>query len=92
VRLARDRAAAQELGTRPGSGLGLAVVRDLVALLGGTTSVEDVPAPRRGARFVVALPLGEARGQGAEGREAADCALCPLPTDLEVPPSALEVS
>lgn len=48
VRLARDAA-------RPGSGLGLAVVRDLARALGGTASVED--APTGGARFVVELPL-----------------------------------
>jgi signal transduction histidine kinase len=37
-----------------GSGLGLAVVRDLVAHHGGTTAVED--APSGGARFVAELP------------------------------------
>jgi signal transduction histidine kinase len=48
VRLARDRNAA-----RGGSGIGLAVVRELVTLMGGTTRVED--APGGGARFVVEL-------------------------------------
>ncbi|MBV9774199.1 MAG: HAMP domain-containing histidine kinase [Gemmatimonadetes bacterium] len=37
-----------------GSGIGLAVVRDLVAMHGGAASVED--APGGGARFVVSLP------------------------------------
>jgi signal transduction histidine kinase len=37
-----------------GSGIGLAVVRDLVAQHGGTAGVED--APGGGARFVVSLP------------------------------------
>jgi len=37
-----------------GSGLGLAVVRDLVAQYGGTVGVED--APNGGARFVAELP------------------------------------
>ena len=37
-----------------GTGIGLAVVRDLVALHGGTVRVED--APGGGARFVVELP------------------------------------
>ena len=37
-----------------GSGLGLAVVRDLVAQYGGAVAVED--APSGGARFVAELP------------------------------------
>jgi signal transduction histidine kinase len=37
-----------------GTGIGLAVVRELVALHGGSTRVED--APHGGARFVVELP------------------------------------
>ncbi|HEX2190904.1 MAG TPA: HAMP domain-containing sensor histidine kinase [Longimicrobiaceae bacterium] len=41
-------------GTTPGSGLGLAVVRSIVALHGGTVRVED--APGGGARFVAELP------------------------------------
>jgi signal transduction histidine kinase len=58
VRLARDRVA-RERGevSRPGSGLGLAVVRDLVTLHGGRVWVED--APGGGARFVVELPNGD---------------------------------
>ncbi len=47
-----------------GTGIGLSVVRDLVARHGGTTWVED--GRRGGARFVVELPIG-----GAEGAEAA---------------------
>jgi signal transduction histidine kinase len=38
-----------------GSGLGLAVVRDLVAHAGGTVRVES--APGGGARFVAELPM-----------------------------------
>jgi signal transduction histidine kinase len=41
-------------GTVPGSGIGLAVVRELVAAHGGECRVE--PAPSGGARFVVELP------------------------------------
>lgn len=40
-----------------GSGLGLSVVRELVAANGGTTGVED--APSGGARFIVAFPLSD---------------------------------
>jgi signal transduction histidine kinase len=40
--------------TVPGSGIGLAVVRELVAAHGGTCRVE--PAPNGGARFVLELP------------------------------------
>jgi signal transduction histidine kinase len=46
-----DRAQRSGVG---GSGLGLAVVHDLVAQYGGSAAVED--APNGGARFVVELP------------------------------------
>ncbi|MEO8561996.1 MAG: ATP-binding protein [bacterium] len=39
-----------------GSGIGLAVVRDLVWRLGGRTGVSDRPAPARGSLFYVELP------------------------------------
>ena len=52
ARLDRDRR-----GARPGSGIGLSVVRDLVVRQGGACWVEDVPAG--GARFVVELPAAE---------------------------------
>ena len=48
------RLAANGNGTSPGSGIGLAVVRDLVAEMRGRAWVED--APGGGARFVVELP------------------------------------
>jgi signal transduction histidine kinase len=48
VRLARDERV-------PGSGIGLAVVREIVAMHGGTVRAED--APDGGAALVVRLPL-----------------------------------
>jgi signal transduction histidine kinase len=53
VRLARDRSAPHE-----GSGIGLAVVRELTALHHGAAYVEE--SPSGGARFVVELPTGVA--------------------------------
>lgn len=52
-RLERDRQRHQG-----GLGIGLAVVREIVALHGGTTSVEN--GSRGGARFVVEIPTGSA--------------------------------
>jgi PAS domain S-box-containing protein len=42
--------------SRPGLGLGLAVVRELVMQHGGTVAVSS-PGPGRGAEFVIRLPL-----------------------------------
>ena len=53
VRLRRERSAPHE-----GSGIGLAVVRELAALHRGTAYVE--PAPGGGARFVLELPTLQA--------------------------------
>jgi signal transduction histidine kinase len=50
VRLRRERSAANE-----GSGIGLAVVRELTLLHGGSAVVQD--APSGGARFVIELPI-----------------------------------
>ena len=61
VRLRRERNASQE-----GSGIGLAVVRELTLLHGGTSSVEE--SSGGGARFVVELPL--AAPTAANAREA----------------------
>jgi signal transduction histidine kinase len=54
ARLDRDRR-----GTRPGSGIGLSVVRDLVLRQNGRCRVEQGTAG--GARFVVELPAGDGR-------------------------------
>jgi signal transduction histidine kinase len=64
VRLNRD--AESSTG---GSGIGLAVVRELVALHGGRTRVEGLPAgaPHSGARIVVELPLAQPDSQDPEG-------------------------
>jgi signal transduction histidine kinase len=50
VRLRREKSAANE-----GSGIGLAVVRELTQLHNGSAFVED--APGGGARFVIELPM-----------------------------------
>ena len=55
VRATRARDAA-----RSGSGLGLAVVRELTRLHGGDARVET--SPRGGARFIVELPLVDGPG------------------------------
>ena len=52
-----------------GSGIGLAVVRDLVGLHGGRAWVED--APGGGARFVVEVPGATYAGPPGEGEPAA---------------------
>ncbi len=58
-RLERDVSAA--VG---GSGIGLSVVQELVALHGGTVTIED--APGGGARVVVSIPGGRRRGGTGE--------------------------
>jgi signal transduction histidine kinase/DNA-binding response OmpR family regulator len=65
--------------SQEGTGIGLALVRELVALHGGRVDVTS--APGQGATFSVALPLGaghlpadqvrSAAGRGADGRAAA---------------------
>ena len=53
-RLERDRGSAIA-----GTGIGLAVVRELAALHGGRAWVEDPPDGRRGARFAIELPAAQ---------------------------------
>jgi len=76
VRLGRDRNAYATGGqARTGSGIGLAVVRELTTRMGGHAWVE--PGARGGARFVVELPAGDFQPSAigsrpsavAEGRE-----------------------
>ena len=54
-----------EYSVATGSGIGLSVVRQLVALYGGTCRVDT--APRGGARFVVELPGASAGGTPSDG-------------------------
>jgi signal transduction histidine kinase len=56
--------------TQEGSGIGLALVHELVRLHGGTVDVES--AVGRGTTFRVALPFGAAHLPAAHVREAAD--------------------
>ncbi len=58
-RFHRGRAGGRR-GRDSGSGLGLALVAEHVALHGGRVWVEDCPGPARGARFVVELPVRQA--------------------------------
>jgi len=58
-----DRATESVTG---GSGIGLAVVRELVSLHGGRTRAEGVP--RGGARMVIEFPLGDGRWAAGDGR------------------------
>jgi signal transduction histidine kinase len=69
-----------EGGSAPaGTGLGLSVVRQVVAELGGRCSVCD--APERGARFSVELPLGApARRVAAGAAEPATTSQAHRPT------------
>ena len=57
VRLRREKSAANE-----GSGIGLAVVRELTQLHGGSAVVQD--APGGGARFVIELPIAAPSNDG----------------------------
>ncbi len=72
-----------QLEARPGgAGLGLAIVRELVTLHGGSVSIED--APEGGAALRVELPL--AAPGGVDVRALAPAA-SPGPTAAEPPPA-----
>lgn len=51
-----------------GTGLGLAVTREIIAVHGGSLQYEALTP--RGARFVMTLPLAEARGDSGEASSA----------------------
>jgi signal transduction histidine kinase len=76
VRLARSQEAATG-----GSGIGLSVVRELVALHGGQTRVEGTPGG--GARIVIELPLRGASVAGAPAAGGAPGAPKPADANLE---------
>ncbi len=67
-----DKARSRKSG---GSGLGLSIVHDAVALYGGTVTVE--PNRPQGSRFIVRFPLWEDPGPGTEGSPPA----VPFPDD-----------
>lgn len=54
----------RETGGVGGAGIGLAIVRQIVAAHGGDVHVE--PAPSQGARFVVTLPIADAASHDHE--------------------------
>jgi signal transduction histidine kinase/DNA-binding response OmpR family regulator/ligand-binding sensor domain-containing protein len=79
--------------SEPGTGIGLAVARELVDLHRGTISVKS--ALGEGTSFTVRLPLGgghlkpEERLDGAPPRTAAGPASVPMPSSAEVEPDDL---
>jgi signal transduction histidine kinase len=73
-------------GAVAGSGIGLSVVRDVVAQHGGRAWVED--APDRGARFVVVLPASLAVSGSAHGTSSANDPADAAPAHLRTPAPA----
>ncbi len=61
-------------GTTGGSGIGLAVVRNLIVMHDGTIAVDD--APRGGARFTIELAVSDTT-QGLSARETGEFSLRP---------------
>lgn len=77
-----------------GSGIGLALVKDLVDLWGGEISVESPLAAGRGTRFTVCLPFGEAESpvEVAEEAEEAGAQVAASSSGEEQPTTATEES
>ena len=78
-----------------GSGIGLALVKDLVDLWGGEISVESPLAAGRGTRFTVCLPFGEAQSPvevAAEVAEEADAQVAASSSGEEQPATVTEES
>jgi two-component system sensor histidine kinase KdpD len=63
-----DAAGVAAAGLRPsGTGMGLAIARGIVEAHGGHIRIED--APRRGARFIFTLPIGDDEGEEVQSAE-----------------------
>ena len=71
-----------ELGEVEGTGLGLAVTKELIEAMGGSIHVRSEPG--QGSVFTLRLPAVEVSGDGQATSEDADIAADPVPTALPV--------